>query len=71
MLVTKSSEEANTKLDDWKAVSESNGVCISCTKTEYLRCNFCGKEQDDSQAVTIGGDSVASKTKFKYLGFVI
>ncbi|XP_057550451.1 uncharacterized protein LOC130828482 [Amaranthus tricolor] len=37
-----SSEEANTKLDEWRAELESKGLRISRTKTEYLRCNFSG-----------------------------
>ena len=62
VLVAESSKEANTKLDEWRAVLESTGLHISRTKTEYLRCNFSGKEQDDSQEVTIEGDVVTKTT---------
>ena len=71
VLVAESSEEADTKLDEWRTVLESKGLRISRTKIEYLRCNFSGKEQDDSQEVTIEGDVVTKTTKFKYLGYVI
>ena len=71
VLVAKSNEEANIKLDEWRTVLESKVLRISRTKIEYLRCNFSGKEQDDSQEVTIEGDVVTKTTKFKYLGSVI
>ena len=71
VLVAESSEKADTKLDEWRAVLESKGLRINRTKTEYLRCNLSGKEQDDSQEVTIEGDVVTETTKFKYLGLVI
>ena len=45
---------------------------ISYIKTEYLRCNFSGNEEDDGLELTIRENVVvASTNKFKYLGFVI
>ena len=71
VLVAETSEEANTKLEEWRAVLESHGLRISRTKIDYLRCNFSGDEQHDGPDVTIEEDVVASRTKFKYLGSII
>ena len=48
VLVAKTCEEANTKLEEWRAVLESKGLRISRINTEYLRCNFSGNEQYDA-----------------------
>ena len=71
VLVAETSEEANAKLEEWRAVLEGKGLRISRTKTEYLRCNFSGNEQHDDPEVIIGEDVVANTKKFKYLGSVI
>ena len=49
VLVKETSEEANVKLEEWRAVLESKWLHISCIKTEYLRCNFSGNEKHDGQ----------------------
>ena len=71
VLVAETSEEANAKLEEWRAVLEGKWLRISRTKTEYLRCNFSGNEQHDDPEVIIEEDVVASTNKFKYLGSVI
>ena len=45
VLVAESSDEANTKLDEWREVLESKRLRISRKKTEYLRCNFSAKSK--------------------------
>ena len=70
-MAAETSEEGNTKLEEWKAVLESQGLRISRTKTDYLSCYFSGDEQHDGPDVTIGEYVVASTTKFKYIRFVI
>ena len=42
VLVVKTKEEANSKLEEWREALERKGLRISRTKTEYLRCNFSG-----------------------------
>ena len=51
VLFAKTSEEAITKLEEYRAVLEGKGLRIN-TKTTYLRRNFSGKEQDDDLEVT-------------------
>ena len=70
VLVPETIEEANTKLEEWRAVQESKGLRIR-TKKEYMRCSFSGNEQGVCQDVTIGEDVVTSTTKFKYLRLII
>ena len=64
VLVAETREEANTKLKEWRAVVEREGLRISRTKTEYLRWSFSGNEQGIGQDVTIGEDVVASTCRF-------
>ena len=40
VLVAKTKEEVNNKLEELRAGLERIGLCISRTKTEYLRCDF-------------------------------
>ena len=42
VLAVETKEEANSKLEEWREALEGKGLCISCTKTEYLRCDFNG-----------------------------
>ncbi|XP_057518408.1 uncharacterized protein LOC130799323 [Amaranthus tricolor] len=42
VLVVETREEANSKLEEWREALEGKGLRISCTKTEYLRCDFNG-----------------------------
>ena len=53
ILVAETSEEVNTKLEEWREFLESQGLHISRTKIEYLRCNFSGDEQHDGPDLTI------------------
>ena len=55
ILVAETKEEANSKLKEWREALEGKGLRISHTKTEYLRCNFCGTESIGEPEVTIGG----------------
>ena len=42
VLVDESRNNVNTKLERWWEVLEPKGFKISCTKTEYMVCNFNG-----------------------------
>ena len=53
VLDVETSEEANAKVEEWRAIFESKRLRISRTKTEYLRCNYSGKEQDVALEVII------------------
>ena len=71
VLVGKTKEEVNRKLEEWKTMLRDKGLLISRKKTEYLRCHFSGTESISEPEVTIGGEVVACTTKFRYLGSVI
>ena len=45
VLELKTSQEANTKVEEWSAILEYKGLRISPTKIEYLRCNLHGIEK--------------------------
>ncbi|XP_057538152.1 uncharacterized protein LOC130815681 [Amaranthus tricolor] len=67
VLVVETKEEANSKLEEWRAVLEDRGLRISRRKTEYLQCDFSGTEPIGEPEVTIGGEVVTCTSKFKYL----
>ena len=58
-MVVETKEEANSKLEEWRKVLEGEGLRISRTKTEYLRCNFIGTELIGEPEVAFGREVVA------------
>ncbi|XP_071687765.1 uncharacterized protein [Rutidosis leptorrhynchoides] len=51
--ISESKEELNRRLELWREVLERNGLRISRQKTEYLRCDFDGNEDEHSDGVNI------------------
>ena len=64
VLVAKIKEEANSKLEEWRKALEGNGLRISRTKIEFVRCNFSRAESIGEPEVTIGGEVFACTAKF-------
>ena len=71
VLVTETKEEVISELEEWKEALEGKGLRISCTKTEYLRCNFSGDRIDRGARGDHRGEVVVCTSKFKHLGSVI
>ena len=70
VLINKTRDGLNAKLERWRHSLESKGFRLSRSKTEYLRCGFSGVERDDGE-VTMGGVVVPRVEKFKYLGTIV
>jgi hypothetical protein len=71
VLVAETKKEVSNKLDKWRETLEGKVLCISRTKTEYLRCDFSGTSPVGEPEVSIGELIVKSMTKYKYLGSII
>jgi hypothetical protein len=60
----------NQKLELWRQTLESKGFRLSRTKTEYMRCQFSGKNLDDGD-VSLDGRVVPMNDTFRYLGLML
>ena len=40
VLIDETQERVNAKLNLWREVLESKGLCLSRSKTEYMECKF-------------------------------
>ena len=61
VLVDKTREGVNGKLERWRHTLESRGFVVSRSKTEYLHCCFSGRE-DVGGKVTIDAVSYTHLT---------
>jgi hypothetical protein len=61
---------ANQKLELWRQTLESKGFRLIMTKTEYMRCQFSGKNSDDGD-VSLDGRVVPMNDTFRYLGLML
>ncbi|XP_076921566.1 uncharacterized protein LOC143583021 [Bidens hawaiensis] len=66
--VAERKQDLNMRLEQWRAALENKGLRISRSKTEYLHCNFGGRNDDEEIQITIEDQVVPWVTKFKYLG---
>ena len=64
-------EEVSNKLDKWREALKGKGLRISCTKIEYLRCDFSGTSLVGETKVFIDDTVVKSTTRYKYLRSII
>ncbi|XP_071727373.1 uncharacterized protein [Rutidosis leptorrhynchoides] len=73
VLVSKSKDELNRRLEQWRVALESNGLQISRQKTEYLRGEFDRNddEQDDGVNICIEDQILLPQPSFRYLGSML
>lgn len=72
VLVAKSAEGLNYRLEHWREAFEDNGLQVSREKTEYMRCDFGSYEIGrNEEKVCIGDQILQPKESFRYLGSVI
>ena len=70
VLIDKTREEVNGKLERYRHTLESGGFRVTRSKIEYLHCYFSGWE-DVGGEVTMDGVTIPKVKKFKYLGLII
>ena len=71
VLVDKSRDGVNAKLERWREALESKGFRISRTKMEYIVCNFSGHLQRAETTVRIEAQKIPQRDSFRYLGSII
>jgi hypothetical protein len=66
VLIDESRIGVNQKLELWRQTLESKGFRLGRTKTEYMMCQFSGKNSDDRD-VGLDGRVVPMNDTFRYL----
>ncbi|KAB2612838.1 RNA-directed DNA polymerase (Reverse transcriptase) [Pyrus ussuriensis x Pyrus communis] len=54
-------EGVNAKLNLWREVLESKGLCLSQSKTEYMECKFSANGGQNELGVRIGDQEVPKR----------
>ncbi|XP_061705675.1 uncharacterized protein LOC133516671 [Cydia pomonella] len=70
VLIDKCANKLNANLQLWRRALEDNGLRISRSKTEYLKCSF-SEQPLSSTDIVIEGQPVPKLNQFKYLGFML
>jgi Reverse transcriptase (RNA-dependent DNA polymerase) len=70
MLIDESRIGIDHKLESWRQTLESKGFKPSRTKTEYMMCQFGGKNSDDGY-VSLDELVVSMNDTFRYLGSML
>ncbi|KAH0458543.1 hypothetical protein IEQ34_013858 [Dendrobium chrysotoxum] len=70
LLVDKTKEGVEGKLEVWRSTLESKGFRLSRSKTEYMECNFSSNRPSEG-IVTLGDQVINKSTRFRYLGSIV
>jgi hypothetical protein len=70
VLVDKMRVDVNANLELWRQTLESKGFALNRTKTEYMRCDFCGVWCKDGNFIK-ERQIVPNRDNFRYLGSML
>ncbi|KAH0462579.1 hypothetical protein IEQ34_010154 [Dendrobium chrysotoxum] len=70
LLVDKTREGVEGKLELWRSTLESKGFRLSRSKTEYMECNFNNNRPSEG-IVTLRDQVINKSTGFRYLGSIV
>ncbi|KAH0456366.1 hypothetical protein IEQ34_014273 [Dendrobium chrysotoxum] len=70
LLVDKTREGVEGKLELWRSTLESKGFRLSRSKTEYMECNFSNNRPSEG-IVTLADQVINKSTRFRYLGSIV
>jgi Reverse transcriptase (RNA-dependent DNA polymerase) len=70
VLIDDSRIEIDQKLELWRQTLESKDFRLSRTKTEYIKCQFSGKNSDDGDVI-LDERVVPMNDTFRYLGSML
>ncbi|KAH0455515.1 hypothetical protein IEQ34_015547 [Dendrobium chrysotoxum] len=70
LLVDKTREGVEAKLELWRSTLESKGFRLSRSKTEYMECNFSNNRPSEG-IVTLADQVINKSTRFRYLGSIV
>nr|CBL94163.1 putative RNA-directed DNA polymerase (Reverse transcriptase) [Malus domestica] len=71
VLIDETQEGVNAKLNLWREVLESKGLCLSRSKTEYMECKFSANGSQNELGVRIGDQEIPKSDRFRYLGSIL
>ncbi|KAM2626519.1 hypothetical protein TB2_000087 [Malus domestica] len=71
VLIDETQEGVNAKLNLWREVLKSKGLCLSLSKTEYMECKFNANGDQNELGVRIGDQEVSKSDHFRYLGSIL
>ena len=71
VLMDKTREGVNAKLERRREELESKGFRISRAKTEYMECIFSSSREGDRGEVRIETQELHKSERFRYLGSII
>ncbi|KAI0529692.1 hypothetical protein KFK09_002247 [Dendrobium nobile] len=70
ILVDKTREGVEDKLELWRSTLESKGFRLSRSKMEYIEYNFSSNRPSE-RIVTLGNQVINKSTRFRYLGSIV
>ncbi|KAH0469003.1 hypothetical protein IEQ34_002235 [Dendrobium chrysotoxum] len=70
LLIDKTREGVEGKLELWRSTLESKGFRLSRSKTEYMECNFSSNRPSEG-IMTLGDQVINKSTCFRYLGSIV
>ncbi|KAH0468953.1 hypothetical protein IEQ34_002185 [Dendrobium chrysotoxum] len=70
ILIDKTREGVEGKLELWRSTLESKGFRLSRSKTEYMECNFSSNRPSEG-IVTLSDQVINKSTHFRYLGSIV
>ncbi|KAH0434466.1 hypothetical protein IEQ34_026824 [Dendrobium chrysotoxum] len=70
LLVDKTREGVEGKLELWMSTLESKGFRLSRSKTEYMECNFSNNRPSEG-IVTLADQVINKSTRFRYIGSIV
>ena len=71
VLCEETSGEVERRLEEWRVALENEGMRISRTKTEYMRCAHHDQDREQRVEFRLDGEVIKSVDGFKYLGSTI
>ena len=71
VLIDKTKEGVNKKLELWKQTLEVRGFRLSRSKTEYMECKFRKRKNNKQGVITFNGQQIPVTEYFKYLWSII
>ncbi|KAI0523141.1 hypothetical protein KFK09_005531 [Dendrobium nobile] len=70
LLVDRTREGVESKLELWRSTLESKGFRLNRSKTEYMECNF-SNNRFSGGIVTLDDQVINKSTCFRYLGSIV
>jgi hypothetical protein len=71
VLLGESREELNGRLETLRQALEAYDICLSRSKTKYMKCNFSKRHSSSTLEVKVRDHIIPQVTPLKYLGSIV